>query len=230
MSDDTSPISNTIIHGDCIDVMSAMPVGSVDFILTDPPYMAAYKSRDRQTVRNDDNADWLMPSCAQMHRVLKSDAFAVSFYGWPKADVFFTAWKRAGFRIGGHIIFRKRYASRSAFLQYRHECACLLLKGEPPLPATPLPDVMDWTYSGNRSSRRSVRAATLCSIRLRAPAPRVWQLIVRVVVTSESNLMQSITRRLPTVLRRTNGGPHDRDRPFPDSQEDSPPLSRMVAV
>jgi site-specific DNA-methyltransferase (adenine-specific) len=112
--------------------------------------MAAYKSRDRQTVRNDDNADWLMPSCAQMHRVLKSDAFAVSFYGWPKADVFFTAWKRAGFRIGGHIIFRKRYASRSAFLQYRHECACLLLKGEPPLPATPLPDVMDWTYSGNK--------------------------------------------------------------------------------
>jgi site-specific DNA-methyltransferase (adenine-specific) len=145
-----SALSNTIVHGDCIKVMAGMPAGSVDFILTDPPYMAAYKSRNKQTVRNDDNADWLAPSCAEMHRVLKEDAFAVSFYGWPKADVFFAAWKRAGFRIGGHIIFRKRYASSSAFLQYRHECAYLLLKGNPPYPASPLPDVMDWTYTGNK--------------------------------------------------------------------------------
>ena len=38
-----------------------MPTASVDFILTDPPYIAAYRSRDNQTLRNDDNAAWLTP-------------------------------------------------------------------------------------------------------------------------------------------------------------------------
>ena len=85
-----------------------------------------------------------------MYRVLKNDACAISFYGWPKVDLFFAAWKSAGFRIGGHIVFRKRYASKTAFLQYRHEAAYLLIKGNPAFPATPLPDVMDWTYTGNK--------------------------------------------------------------------------------
>lgn len=85
-----------------------------------------------------------------MYRALKNDAFAISFYGWPKTDLFFAAWKKAGFRIAGHIIFRKRYTSKSAFLQYRHEGTYLLLKGRPPFPAAPPPDVMDWVYSGNK--------------------------------------------------------------------------------
>jgi len=141
---------NTIMHGNCIDVMREMPAQSVDFILTDPPYIAGYKSRDNQTIRNDDNAAWLWPAFAHMHRVLKDDSFAISFYGWPKVDLFFSAWKQSGFRIGGHIVFRKRYASKSAFVQYRHEAAYLLIKGDPAFPASPLPDVMDWTYTGNK--------------------------------------------------------------------------------
>ena len=80
-----------------------MPAGSVDVILTDPPYLAAYKSRDGRTILNGDHPAWLTRSFAQMYRVLKSDAFAVSFYGWPKVDLFFAASKSAGFtsfRIG----------------------------------------------------------------------------------------------------------------------------------
>lgn len=141
---------NTIIHGDCLNILPQIDPGSVDFILTDPPYIVGYKSRDNQTIRNDDNAKWLTPSFAEMYRVLRNDACAISFYGWHKVDLFFRAWKNAGFRVGGHIVFRKRYASKSAFLQYRHESAYLLLKGNPAFPAAPLPDVMDWTYSGNK--------------------------------------------------------------------------------
>ena len=123
----TTALPNTIIQGNCIGGYGRDAHRQRgDFILTDPPYIAAYKSRDNQTVRNDDNAAWLTPSFVQMHRVLKQDAFAISFYGWPKVDLFFAAWKGAGFRIGGHIVFRKRYASKSAFLQYRHEAAYLL--------------------------------------------------------------------------------------------------------
>jgi len=35
-----SQMLNGVTCGDCIDVMAAMPEGSVDFILTDPPYIA----------------------------------------------------------------------------------------------------------------------------------------------------------------------------------------------
>ena len=149
MTTTASTPRNAVIHGDCLNILPQFEPASVDFILTDPPYIAGYRSRDNQTLRNDDNAAWLAPSFAEMHRVLKNDACAISFYGWPKVDLFFAAWKRAGFRIAGHIVFRKRYASRTAFLQYRHEAAYLLVKGNPAFPDNPLPDVMDWTYSGN---------------------------------------------------------------------------------
>ena len=33
---------NTVIHGDCIDVMARFPADSVDFILTDRQYLCRY--------------------------------------------------------------------------------------------------------------------------------------------------------------------------------------------
>jgi site-specific DNA-methyltransferase (adenine-specific) len=60
------------------------------------------------------------------------------------------AWRAAGFRIVGHLVFRKRYASSARFLRYEHEQAYLLAKGEPMRPAKPIPDVLDFPYTGNR--------------------------------------------------------------------------------
>jgi site-specific DNA-methyltransferase (adenine-specific) len=141
---------NSVVNGDCIDVMSAMPWASVDFILTDPPYLVNYRDRSGRRVANDDNDAWLKPAFRQMYRVLRPDSLCVSFYGWNKTDVFMTAWREAGFAIVGHIVFRKRYGSNARFLSYRHESAYLLAKGRPPLPAFPVPNVLDWEYSGNK--------------------------------------------------------------------------------
>ena len=141
---------NTVTCGDCIDVMARLPARSVDFVLTDPPYLVRYHDRSGRRVINDDNHAWLRPAFAQMHRILKPDAFAISFYGWNKVDLFMEAWKSAGFRPVGHIVFRKPYASKARYLAYRHECAYLLAKGFPASPDRPPPDVLDWQYSGNR--------------------------------------------------------------------------------
>ncbi len=72
------------------------------------------------------------------------------------------AWRAAGFRIVGHIVFRKRYASSERFLRYQHEQAYLLAKGEPVLPAHPIPDVLDFPYTGNRlhPTQKPVEALT----------------------------------------------------------------------
>ncbi|MCB9942816.1 MAG: DNA methylase [Geminicoccaceae bacterium] len=145
----TSP-RNAIFNGDCIDVMRRFDRASVDFILTDPPYVTRFRDRQGRTVANDDNGRWLRPAFNQMHRVLKDGGFCVSFYGWNKVDLFIEAWKAAGFRVVGHLVFRKRYASSKRFLRYEHEQAYLLAKGNPAPPARPIPDVLDFPYTGNR--------------------------------------------------------------------------------
>jgi DNA modification methylase len=141
---------NTIMQGDCINVMRKMSANSVDFILTDPPYLVNYRDREGRTIQNDAKADWLKPAMREAYRVLKLNRVAVMFYGWTKVDAFFEAWKAAGFQPVGHIVFRKAYSSKSRFLSYQHEQAFLLAKGRPPLPKQPLGDVMDMPYSGNR--------------------------------------------------------------------------------
>lgn len=141
---------NTILNGDCLNVLPELPAASMDFILTDPPYLAHYRSRDGRTVPNDDNDTWLKPAFAEMYRVLKRNRFCISFYGWPHADRFISAYRAAGFRIVGHFVFPKRYTSSTKFLHYQHECAYLLAKGFPEQPKTTISDVIPWTYSGNK--------------------------------------------------------------------------------
>ncbi|TIX91615.1 DNA methyltransferase [Rhizobium sp. P44RR-XXIV] len=144
------PARNTILYGDCISLMQRLPGGSVDFVLTDPPYFVRYQDRLGRTVANDDNGDWLVPAFAEMHRVLKAGGFALSFYGWNKVDLFMDAWRKAGFRVVGHIVFRKEYASSQRFLRHTHEQAYLLAKGSTPIPARLLDDVLGWDSTGNR--------------------------------------------------------------------------------
>jgi adenine-specific DNA-methyltransferase len=144
------PLRNTILCGDCLRILPTLAAGSVNFILTDPPYLVRYRSRDGRGVRNDDNDRWLKPAFAEMFRVLERDSFAVSFYGWPHADKFIAAYKAAGFRLVGHLMFPKRYTSATRYLRYQHETAHLLAKGWPQEPKATIGDVIDWTYSGNK--------------------------------------------------------------------------------
>ncbi|MGA7155304.1 MAG: DNA methyltransferase [Acidobacteriaceae bacterium] len=156
--------TNQIVHGDCIEVMQQMPADSVDFILTDPPYLVNYRDRDGRTIQNDANPDWLKPAMKEAYRVLKQNRMAIMFYGWTKVDAFFAAWRSAGFRPVGHLVFQKTYASKSRFLRYQHEQAFLLAKGKPSLPKQPLGDVMEMPYSGNKLHPTQKPVATLASL------------------------------------------------------------------
>jgi adenine-specific DNA-methyltransferase len=141
---------NTVQRADCLTLLPTLPEACVDFVLTDPPYLARYTSRDGRSIAGDDNDLWLTPAFEQIYRVLKPHRFCISFYGWPHADKFITAWRAAGFRIVGHLVWPKRYASQKRFVRYQHEQAYLLAKGNPRTPATPIGDVLEWQYTGNR--------------------------------------------------------------------------------
>lgn len=148
-ANDATP-RNRILQGNCIDAMRAFDAASVDFILTDPPYITRYRDRSGRRVLNDDNDRWLWAASREMFRVLKDDRFCVSFYGWQRVDLFMKSWRAAGFTVVGHLVFRKGYASSSRFLRYEHEQAFLLAKGDPARPANPIADVIDFPYTGNR--------------------------------------------------------------------------------
>src|SRR5262245_58559654 len=57
---------NRIICGDCTSVMREMPGASVDLVVTDPPYLVRYRSRDGRAFPNDDNDRWLRPAFAEV--------------------------------------------------------------------------------------------------------------------------------------------------------------------
>jgi DNA modification methylase len=139
-----------IVQGDCVERMREMQSQSVDFVLTDPPYVRRYRDGIGRTIPND-NFTWLKPAFAELFRVLKQDSFCVCFYGWAHIEKFATAFCEAGFRVVGHMAFPKRYTSGTRFLRYQHEAAYLLAKGEPREPRHAIGDVIEWTdYTGNR--------------------------------------------------------------------------------
>ena len=143
--------SNTILCGDATATLKTLPERSIDLIVTDPPYLVNYRDRSGRSLANDDNAAGVLPVFPELFRVLKPNSYCVLFCGWSAIAGFSAAWEAAGFKTVGHIVWRKGYTSSARHLQYRHESAWLLAKGSPTVPQRPLPDVMDWVYSRNRS-------------------------------------------------------------------------------
>jgi adenine-specific DNA-methyltransferase len=141
---------DSIILGDCCLIMPRFPANSVDLVVTDPPYLINYQSRDGRTIAGDTNDVWLLPAFSEAFRVLRTSGFCISFYGWSRADTYLHAWRKAGFRPVGHLVCIKSYTSGSGFLQYRHEQAYLLAKGQVDRPLSPISDVQYWKYTGNR--------------------------------------------------------------------------------
>ena len=197
---------NSVLLGDCVGLMRGLAAESVDFVLTDPPYIVRYRGRDGRTVRNDDNDRWLAPAFAEIFRASKADTFCVSFYGWNKIDLFMSAWRAAGFRIAGHIVFRKHYASSVRYMRYEHEQAYLLSKGDPSPSARPISDVIDWTYTGNRlhPTQKPIEAlepliAAFCEphglvlIPFAVPGPRLSRQGASAGTSSASSLTQVIS-------------------------------------
>lgn len=146
---DRQNFTNSVITGDCVEIMQSLTSNSIDLILTDPPYLVNYRDRANRTIRNDKDADWVEPAFAQMYRLLKNNSYCVVFCALPSLVPFITAAKQAGFHNLGQLIWHKNYASSSYYLSYHHEQALVMAKGYPKKPLSPLKSVQPWSYTGN---------------------------------------------------------------------------------
>ena len=65
-------IVDTIIHGDCLEVLKDFPDGKIDFIVTSPPY--AYNRRKTYGgVPINKYVEWFLPISEQLKRVLRPE-------------------------------------------------------------------------------------------------------------------------------------------------------------
>ena len=81
--------------GDCIELMKDIPDGSVDLVLTDPPYLCDYsrhdgRSRFSKKIANDENnsANELMIEryLQECYRVMKDNTAIYCFCNYKKID------------------------------------------------------------------------------------------------------------------------------------------------
>lgn len=130
-------IPGNLLQGDCLEIMPGLPAGTVDLVLTDPPCV--------------DGADtgWLTHAYAEMYRLLRPDSLCITFYDWANTDAFFAAWRAAGFRIVGHLVFCKDHACRERTLKGVHDPAYVLVKGRAPAVAPAPSDVRPCGYIGS---------------------------------------------------------------------------------
>ena len=142
--------TNQIIHGDATQTLAGLPAGSVDLIITDPPYLVNYRDRTGRTIANDDAPEAVLPALAEIYRVLKDGSYCILFCGWSEIAKFSQAWEEAGFRTVGQIVWQKSYASQVWHTECRHEAAYVLAKGRPAKPVVPVSSIQLWEYSGNK--------------------------------------------------------------------------------
>lgn len=100
-----------LMQGDCLELMKGLPSGSVDAVITDPPYGArrpsAWRLADEQfmEIKNNDRVytEWL----SEAFRVLTDGGAAYVFTCWDKLEEWRQAMTLAGFRVRSCIVWDK---------------------------------------------------------------------------------------------------------------------------
>ena len=65
----SGPQANRVVQGDCIEVLRGFSSRSVDFVLTDPPYLAHYCSRDGRRVASRFTGCMTMATASKLVRI-----------------------------------------------------------------------------------------------------------------------------------------------------------------
>jgi len=143
---------NEIINGDTLEGMRSMADGSVDLIVTDPPYLMNYQSRRRvvsdkfRHITNDVDAHELIADyIAECHRILKDDTAIYMFCSWHHIDFFKTEFERY-FKLKNLIVWNKNnHGSGDLKGAYgpKHEFVLFGHKGRTLFREKRIPDVID---------------------------------------------------------------------------------------
>lgn len=145
-----------LYQGDCLEVMKDIEDGSVNLVITDPPYGMNFQSHRRKEVydkiKNDESLDWLDEFFEQVNRVMKDNTAIYVFCSWHNVDKFKIAFEKY-FKLKNILVWVKNnhgsgdlkaaYAPRYEFVLYGH-------KGRRLFEEKRYDDVMFFDKTGNK--------------------------------------------------------------------------------
>lgn len=108
-------VSKYELHlGDCLEVMKSIPAGSVDMVLTDPPY-GMNLTPQRETgkfhgvkIKNDNNLNWVDRFFEECYRVTKKNTGHFFFCSHHCIADFIIAAKNSGFEVKNILTWDKK--------------------------------------------------------------------------------------------------------------------------
>ena len=126
---------NTIYNEDCLETMRRIEDGSIDCMISDPPYGMDYVSSRRkhkfEKIANDIKLDWVKPFLNEAYRVLKNDTHIYLFCNDYAISDFRNAMQESGFTVKRALVWVKNnhtsgdlfgdYANKTEFILFAHK-------------------------------------------------------------------------------------------------------------
>ena len=159
--------------GDCLELMKDMPDGSIDLIVTDPPYLIKYKTNYRKNkthdfcseILNDDNYALISNYIKECYRILKDNTAMYMFCNCDRVDYFKQELEKTGFKIKNMIIWVKNnWTAGDLKAQFgkQYEIIFLVNKGRKYFNGKRITDV--WNFdrvSGNKQVHQNQKPVDL---------------------------------------------------------------------
>jgi len=134
-------MSVTLHLGDCLEYMRTMSAGSVDAVVTDPPYGIGYASnhktrlggaprRNGATFGKDEFDPRWIP---EVYRVLRDNSYVYCFTRWDVLSMWRDAFEGAGFHVAQRLVWDKCHWGMGDLRHYGSQTEDILLmtKGSP---------------------------------------------------------------------------------------------------
>lgn len=139
----------TIYHGDCADVLPTLTAGSVDLVVTDPPYMIgsmSYGSVDSKTGTWADmmnSSMWFAAWYRSAGRLLRHDGAMWAFCNWRSIPVVMRAAVDAQMPVTSLLVWDKEWIGPGGHqgLRPSYEMVALFAQPEFVVPDRGLPDI-----------------------------------------------------------------------------------------
>lgn len=143
---------NKIYNEDCLIGMKRIPDGSIDLIVTDPPYLINYSRhvkghRFENNILNDNNPELISKYIKECYRILKDDSAMYMFTSHKTVDFFKQELENTGFNVKNMIIWDKQrqgMGDTSTVFGFQYELIFFVSKGQPKIKGKRLSDI--WSF------------------------------------------------------------------------------------